>query len=85
MRILNQKFASKARQFYIGVVLVGVMLSAVVYYQAETIKSTSAKLMEQQIPALRDIRLIETYLVKQERLLYEYYATNNSELYLIDF
>ncbi len=85
MKIFTNKFASKAKQFYIGIVLVGCVLSAMVYYQAETIKRTSSTLMEQQIPALRDIRLIETYLVKQERLLYEYYATSKRELYLIDF
>jgi len=85
MKIFNNKFASKARQFYLGVVIVGIVVSAIVYLQANSIKDTSSKLMEQQIPSLRDIRFVETLIVKQERLLYEYYATNNQQLYLTHF
>ncbi|MFT6896494.1 MAG: EAL domain-containing protein (putative c-di-GMP-specific phosphodiesterase class I) [Paraglaciecola sp.] len=70
---------------YLFISVFGLALSALVYMTAEKVQQTSTELVESRMPALNNIQHLTTLLSEQERILYEYYATTDVELYQQDY
>jgi EAL domain-containing protein (putative c-di-GMP-specific phosphodiesterase class I)/GGDEF domain-containing protein/CHASE3 domain sensor protein len=71
----------KAIAVYFLIILLGFVLSLVVYFAVTDVERTTKTLVERQIPTLTLIRQTMSNVTEQERVLYEYYATNESTLY----
>jgi diguanylate cyclase (GGDEF)-like protein len=63
---------------YLALTLLGAMLSLHIYQQTQSIESQQLELLEQQIPELQSIALLAQAFTEHERILFEYYATEDS-------
>jgi diguanylate cyclase (GGDEF)-like protein len=63
--------------FYLALTLAGGALSLHIYQQTETIEKEQVRLLEQQIPELQSVSLLAQAFTEHERILFEYYATEN--------
>ncbi|GGD66608.1 putative bifunctional diguanylate cyclase/phosphodiesterase [Lacimicrobium alkaliphilum] len=81
MQTKNKQLMRKARLVYLMIIIVGVILSLLVYSTASSVQKTSAELVERRLPDLVELRDIALLVSEQERLLYEYYATTDELLY----
>lgn len=59
------------------ITLLGTALSMQVYQQAQTVNSNNSELLHQQLPLLQNVSKLAQGLTEHERILYEYYATEN--------
>ncbi|NQZ11064.1 MAG: GGDEF domain-containing protein, partial [Algicola sp.] len=71
----------KATAVYSLIILLGFILSCVVYFTVSDVEETTKALVEKQMPALSLIRQTMASVSEQERVLYEYYATTEETLY----
>ena len=63
----------KATATFALVILLGIVLSGVVFFAVEEVDRSTKTLVDRQIPALSLIRQSMAAMSEQERLLYEYY------------
>lgn len=72
----------KATAVYGLIIALGCVLSVVVYFAVTNVEKTTRELVDHQIPALTLLRETMANVTEQERLLYEYYATTDRQLYI---
>ena len=77
----NEKLASRTRQVYMAIVVLGVLLAIGVYGLAASVKGRASHYMEMDLVLFSQVQQVGLLLSEQERILYEYYATSESELY----
>ena len=77
----NNKLVSRTRQVYLAIVLLGVLLAVGVYGLAASVQNKARQYMETDLAIFSQVQQIGMLLSEQERLLYEYYATEESSLY----
>ena len=77
----NNKLVSRTRQIYLAIVLLGVLLAVGVYGLAASVHNKARQYMETDLAIFSQVQQIGMLLSEQERLLYEYYATEESSLY----
>ncbi len=75
----------KATAVYSLIIVLGFILSCVVYFTVSDVEDTTKALIERQMPALSVIRQIMASVSEQERVLYEYYTTTEETLYWKSF
>ncbi|MFT5164311.1 MAG: EAL domain-containing protein (putative c-di-GMP-specific phosphodiesterase class I), partial [Alteromonadaceae bacterium] len=75
----------KATATYSLIILLGFVLSYVVYSSVKQVSDTTKALVEKQIPTLSAIQKVITTLSERERTLYEYYSTNDKFIYQRNF
>lgn len=83
LRKLSGEF--KATAVYGLTIVLGCVLSAVVYLTVLKVEQTIRELVEHQIPELTLLRETMANVTEQERLLYEYYATTDRNLFTQDY
>ena len=81
----NNKLVSRTRQVYLAIVLLGVLLAVGVYGLAASVQSKARKYMETDLVIFSQVQQIGMLLSEQERILYEYYATEESSLYEVGY
>ena len=65
-----------------GLALVlGISLSFIVYFSSEQVRENAIELVEQRLPTLTSVNQIIADLSEQERIIYEYYATQNNSVF----
>lgn len=77
----NLSEETKAIAVYGLIILLGIVLSIIVYTNITDVEKTTKSLVDNQIPTLALIRQTAADVTEQERLLYEYYATTDPSLY----
>lgn len=73
--------ATKTRRTYIVITLLGSMLALSVYALAQAVQETAMRFMAQDLVLYSETQQVGQLLSEQERILYEYYATTEAELY----
>tara|TARA_R110002153_G_scaffold273378_1_gene444150 strand:- start:14211 stop:16415 length:2205 start_codon:yes stop_codon:yes gene_type:complete len=61
------------------VLVLGIAVSAVVYYKGDYIAKKTGDLIAQQVPAYDLLRKLNNSLIEQERFLYEFYVAEDKE------
>jgi len=69
----------KASVVAVVAILLGLLLSALVYFATENVRKNARDLVEHRIPTLTSINQIIADVNEQERILFEYYATQEQE------
>lgn len=67
------------------ILVLGIALSIIVYFSTEKVRDNAIELVERRIPTLTSINQIISDLSEQERIVYEYYATQNIDTFLKDY
>lgn len=67
---------------YVLVVVMGLLLSGLVYWQGRQVVAASEALVAQDVPALRQLSTLKLTVLEQESIAYEYYATTNRAHFL---
>lgn len=80
-----QRLQLKANILAVVVAFTGMALSWFVYQGMATVRHTAHQLMTAQLPAMIISNALSENLGEQERILYEYYATADAELYKQQF
>ena len=60
---------------YLLVLLLGITLSATIYFYGRAVRVTTAVLVEQSLPQLQAIATLRGAILRERPILYEYYAT----------
>lgn len=60
----------------------GLCLSALVYFSLSKVQKSTLNLVDNEIPTLSQIKNVVALLSEQERLLYEYYAKDENNIYI---
>lgn len=81
----NAKLASRAQQVFIFVVLLGGLLAVCVYALAASVQNKASKYMETDLAIFSQVQHMGMLLSEQERILYEYYATEEPSLYQVGY
>ncbi|WP_448569023.1 putative bifunctional diguanylate cyclase/phosphodiesterase [Thalassotalea ganghwensis] len=63
-------------------ILMGLVLSVIVFNSSDQVKVNTEELVEQRLPVLISIKELMADLVEQERIIYEYYSDQNHEVFL---
>ena len=63
-------------------ILLGLILSAVIFLSSNKVRVNAIDLVDQRIPVLISVKELMADLVEQERIIYEYYSDQNSEVFL---
>ena len=66
---------------YATIILSGALLSGLVFFNAQQVERLTLQLIDQQIPTLSLIKQLNAALSEQERVVYEYYATDDSSTF----
>ncbi|MBU2969370.1 EAL domain-containing protein [Pseudoalteromonas sp. C2R02] len=80
MVISDSKF--KSIIFYLTIMFLGLCLSALVYFSLSKVQKSTLNLVDNEIPTLSQIKNVVALLSEQERLLYEYYAKDENNIYI---
>ena len=62
-------------------ILLGLLLSYAVYYSSGMVRDNSNDLINNRLPLLTSVNQVIADLSEQERIIYEYYATQNSDMF----
>ncbi len=75
------------RAFLIGAIalVTGITMSVMVYISTEQVRNNAVELVNHRIPVLTSINQIISDLSEQERIIYEYYATQESGIFSENF
>jgi len=68
--------------FYLTIMFLGLCLSVLVYLSLSKVEESTLNLVENEIPTLSQIKNVVALLSEQERLLYEYYAKDENDVYI---
>jgi EAL domain-containing protein (putative c-di-GMP-specific phosphodiesterase class I)/GGDEF domain-containing protein len=63
------------------VIVLGIILSSIIYFSGKLVKSNSLDLVENRLPVLTSISRVIADMSEQERIVYEYYANQNQSLF----
>ena len=70
---------------YLLVLLLGITLSATIYFYGRAVRDTTAVLVEQSLPRLQAIAALRGAILLERPILYEYYATVDRKKFLDKF
>jgi len=70
---------------YLLVLLLGITLSAAIYFYGRAVRDTTAVLVEQSLPQLRAIEALRGAILRERPILYEYYATVDRKKFVDNF
>ncbi len=70
---------------YLLVLLLGITLSATIYFYGRAVRDTTAVLVEQSLPRLQAIAALRGAILLERPILYEYYATVDRRKFLDKF
>ncbi|WP_017445334.1 GGDEF domain-containing phosphodiesterase [Gayadomonas joobiniege] len=76
-----KKLQYRANSIFVLTSILAIVLASVVYFNAENIRDNSQSLINNELPALSRSSQISLLMIEQERLLYEYYASQQMQLY----
>lgn len=82
MSALNKPYLIKASLLAAFALLMGLALSFFVYQSNESVKINAIDLVENRIPILSSINEVIADLSEQERIIYEFYRSQDSEKFL---
>ncbi|NTS77237.1 GGDEF domain-containing protein [Catenovulum sp. SM1970] len=85
MDAVISKIKYKTRIVFSLVLLLGFIFSSYVYYSTDAVSRSTTELVDKQIPRYLVMQQLTASLIEQERLLYEYYASDDPRLYTISF
>jgi EAL domain-containing protein (putative c-di-GMP-specific phosphodiesterase class I)/GGDEF domain-containing protein len=75
INIVNQLSHRLINVIFTIVLVLGILVSGVVFYNGDYIAKKTVELISQQIPAYDLLRKLNNSLIEKERFLYEFYAT----------
>ncbi len=70
---------------YLLVLLLGITLSATIYFYGRAVRDTTAVLVEQSLPQLQAIAALRGSILRERPILYEYYATVERNKFVENF
>ena len=70
---------------YLLVLLLGITLSATIYYYGRAVRGTTAELVEQSLLQLQAIAALRGAILLERSILYEYYATVDRKKFIDNF
>jgi diguanylate cyclase (GGDEF)-like protein len=70
---------------YLLVLLLGITLSAAIYFYGRAVRDTTAVLVEQSLPQLHAIEALRGAILLERPILYEYYATVDRKKFVDNF
>jgi len=70
---------------YLLVLLLGITLSATIYFYGRAVRETTAVLVEQSLPQLQAIAALRGAILRERPILYEYYATVDRKKFIDQF
>ena len=76
---MTSSIASRIRNFHILFILLGIIMLAAVFYIGNSISTTTATIVEVDLPLQNNISKLRTAIFSQKPILYEYYADTNRE------
>ncbi|TPH12149.1 putative bifunctional diguanylate cyclase/phosphodiesterase [Litorilituus lipolyticus] len=82
MKSITTPFLKRASLLAISVIFMGLALSWVVYQSTAKVKTNAIDVVEQRIPILISINELVADLSEQERIIYEYYRSQNGDMFL---
>lgn len=77
--MVNQRSHRLINVIFVLVLVLGIAVSAVVYYKGDYIAEKTVGLIAQEVPAYDLLRKLNNSLVEQELFLYEFYATEQQD------
>lgn len=81
---VNSKYKTRIRFAFFGIMILGLVITLTVYLRGNEISKTTARLIEYDVPKYDLVRRIQTQLIEEERILYEYYTTEEIDLIQAD-
>lgn len=85
MDISTAKLRKNAVLLYSVILTLGIVLSAFVYLSSAKVEQNTLNLVENEIPILDQLKQLDSSFNQQEHFLYEYYATQNRNLFSESF
>jgi EAL domain-containing protein (putative c-di-GMP-specific phosphodiesterase class I)/GGDEF domain-containing protein/PAS domain-containing protein len=79
INIVNQLSHKLINIIFAIVLVLGIAVSAVVFYKGDYIAKKTVELISQQVPAYDLLLKLNNSLIEQERFLYEFYATERKD------
>jgi diguanylate cyclase (GGDEF)-like protein len=70
---------------YVAVLLLGAVLAGLVYHHGSQVRDAMQALVTQDVRDLRNIHELQNQIIRQESVLYEYYATRQRTRFLQDY
>jgi EAL domain-containing protein (putative c-di-GMP-specific phosphodiesterase class I)/GGDEF domain-containing protein len=61
--------------------VLGILLSLVIYFSSDLVRENSIDLVKNRMPVLASINQVIADISEQERIVYEYYTTQNNQLF----
>ena len=80
MRV-SRLFSKHSSTLFFLIAGLGFAISSLVYLRGEQILEAMQDLVNEELPVFDELRLYSNAMIEQERILYEYYATEQSTLY----
>lgn len=81
MEFKKQQNATSVKLLFSFILFLGIGVSSLVFVHGEKINDITVDLVEKQIPTFELFQRFHASLTEQERYLYEYYATEDEQLY----
>lgn len=81
MQLIKLSDQAKATAIYSLIIVLGFVLSYVVYSSVKDVENTTKALVERQIPTVTLIEQVMASISEQERTLYEYYSTTDEFIF----
>ncbi len=82
MTPMSKPYLVRASLFAGFAILMGLVLSIVVYKSTANVKSNAIDLVNKRIPILTSINELMADLSEQERIIYEYYRSQDNEVFI---
>ncbi|MEW6993221.1 EAL domain-containing protein [Colwelliaceae bacterium MEBiC 14330] len=82
MAKMNKAYLVRASIFVGFAILMGLVLSLIVYQSTAKVKSNAIDLVNNRIPILTSINELMADLSEQERIIYEYYRSQDDEIFM---
>jgi EAL domain-containing protein (putative c-di-GMP-specific phosphodiesterase class I)/GGDEF domain-containing protein len=79
--MVTQNLKRNSRIVYFLIIALGILLSVFVFISNQQVAKSTKTLVNEEFETLFSLQLLQSSLSEQERFLYEYYATQNRELF----
>lgn len=85
MNAIVKPYFFRASVISVVIILLGLSLSFLVYFASEKVRSNAVTLVEKNIPTLTSINQVIADLNEQERIVYEYYSSQDSQTFMNEY
>lgn len=79
------KFLVRPKTIFLLVTGIGLLFSGAIYYASLQMSSNAKQLLDKQLPTLFVTQQLTTLLSRQEKALYEYFTTSNSDNFYLAY